>query len=203
MTGTLDEYRRKRDFSKTKEPTGGNVRSGQDPAFVIQKHASAHLHYDVRLEIDGVLVSWAVPKGPSADPAVRRLAIRTEDHPPDYLGFEGVIPEGEYGAGTVMVWDTGVYRNIRAGKGEESMDMAGSVRDGKVEVWLEGSKVSGGYAFIRTRGGEKPAWLFFKMADEKADPGIDLTGSMPDSALTGRSMEEIEREAGDGDRKKT
>ncbi len=127
---------------------GGTSPEGGRPRFVIQKHAARSLHYDFRLEADGVLKSWAVPKGPSTDPKEKRLAMRTEDHPVDYLDFEGGIPRGEYGAGHVIVWDTGTYRNL-TGHGEE-VPVGKGVRDGHLKVWLEGEKLRGGYALTRT-----------------------------------------------------
>ena len=117
--------------------------------FVIQKHDASSLHYDFRLEFDGVLKSWAVPKGPSTDPREKRLAIRTEDHPLEYTDFEGIIPEDEYGGGTVVVWDRGSYRNLRANEGEGSLDMPGSLRGGLIEIRLKGEKLKGGYALKR------------------------------------------------------
>jgi len=183
---SLEEYKRKRNFGKTAEPAGKKRKSSKKPIFVIQKHQASQLHYDLRLEVDGVLKSWAVPKGPSTDPSQKRLAVPTEDHPMDYADFEGTIPEGEYGAGTVMVWDTGVYLNLRSVKGtsmEESLD------DGKIEVWLEGKKLKGGYVLIRTKIG----WLFKKMVDEEADPERDVTKEAK-SALSGRTMEQIARD---------
>lgn len=136
MAAPLEEYNRKRDFSRSPEPQGGRS-SASDPQFVIQKHDARNLHYDFRLEADGVLISWAVPKGPSTDPSVRRLAIHVEDHPLDYATFEGVIPEGEYGAGTVIIWDRGSYRNLMDEK-DPPLSVFESVGAGHVEVWLEG-----------------------------------------------------------------
>ena len=190
MNDKLEAYRGKRDFDKTGEPSGGSARSGSR-RFVIQKHAASHLHYDFRLECDGVLVSWAVPKGLSTDPSDKRLAIRTEDHPLDYLDFEGVIPEGEYGAGTVLVWDRGTYRNLRARRGRASRSMEHALEDGLVEVWLEGEKLSGGYALKRIAGGKKPRWLVIKMNDEEADARRRPTSTQPASVKTGRDLEEI------------
>lgn len=195
MTDKLDEYRKKRDFSKTPEPVPIGGKSGGKPLFVVQKHDARNLHYDFRLEVDGVLKSWAVPKGPSTDPGEKRLALQTEDHALGYSDFEGVIPEGEYGAGVVLVWDQGSYRNLREGE----MTMAESVDDGKVEVWLEGDKLQGGYALIRTGKGEKARWLLIKMKDEKADTGRDILETKPDSVISGRSIEEI-RKTSRGDR---
>jgi len=158
---------------------------------VIQKHDASTLHYDFRLEIDGVLKSWAVPKGPSTDPRVRRLAIPTEDHPLEYADFEGTIPEGEYGAGTVLVWDTGPYRNLRAGKEGDGQSMLQALKEGKVEVWLDGMKLQGGYVLIRTGKGDDVRWLLIKMNDDEADARRNPTSTEPESALTGRTLEEI------------
>jgi len=190
----LSSYRKKRNFKRTSEPSGSRGASGGSRRFVIQKHDASSLHYDFRLEVNGVLVSWAVPKGPSMDPADKHLAIQTEDHPLQYAQFEGCIPAGEYGAGTVMVWDTGTYRNLRAGKGRSSKGMEASLEDGLVEVWLEGKKLLGGYALKRMRGGKKPQWLLIKMNDEGADARRNPVSTEPDSVKTGRSIARIARE---------
>jgi DNA ligase D-like protein (predicted 3'-phosphoesterase) len=162
--------------------------------FVIQKHDASSLHYDFRLEFGGALVSWAVPKGLSTDPREKRLAIQVEDHKRDYIDFEGVIPEGEYGAGTVLVWDTGTYRNLRAGKGGDNTGMEDALEDGLLEVWLEGKKLRGGYALKRIEGGKKPKWLVIKMDDEEADARRNPTKSEPKSVLTGRTLKQVEAE---------
>ncbi len=188
----LETYREKRQFAHTPEPPGRVEPSGK-PIFVIQKHDASHLHYDFRLEWGGVLKSWAVPKGPSTTPRTMRLAMLTEDHPIDYAQFEGVIPEGNYGAGTVMVWDIGTYRNLREEKPGKKETMEQSCDDGKIEVWLEGKKLKGAYALIRT-GFEKRGWLLFKMKGEYADEPGDPVKTEPDSALTGRSLQEIAKE---------
>ena len=141
--------------------------------FVVQKHDASTLHYDFRLEINGFLKSWAVPKGPSTDPREKRLALPTEDHPLDYAHFEGVIPEGEYGAGTVIVWDTGTYRNLNRNEDDETVSMADAVQQGEIKVWLEGRKIKGGYALIRTGKGKKERWLLVKMKDDHADARRD------------------------------
>lgn len=186
----LQEYRRKRDFSRTPEPAGEVSRSAPGPIFVVQKHDASRLHYDFRLEVDGVLKSWAVPKGPSTDPREKRLAVPTEDHPLEYAGFEGVIPPGAYGAGTVMVWDTGPFRNLTEKKGA-AIPLAEAVAHGHVKVWLEGKKLQGGYALTRFKTGKDEAWLLVKADDELADPSRDILLAAPDSALTGRTLEEI------------
>jgi DNA ligase D-like protein (predicted 3'-phosphoesterase) len=190
---SLAEYRKKRAFGRTAEPPGGSRMSGNKSVFVVQKHNASHLHYDLRLEVGGVLKSWAVPKGPSADPSEKRLAIETEDHPFEYAGFEGVIPEGEYGAGTVMVWDTGTYRNLKK-KGDDEVPMERCVKDGHITVWLDGSKLKGGFSLIRFRKENSRQWLLVKMNDEEAASGLDLTSSEPRSALSGRTIEEIAEE---------
>lgn len=191
---TLDDYRGKRDFSRTPEPPGGRDAAAH-PIFVIQKHDATTLHYDFRLEADGVLKSWAVPKGPSMNPKEKRLAVPTEDHPLDYAGFEGVIPEGSYGAGTVLVWDRGSYRNLTQKEGRE-IGVAEAVRRGHVSVWLEGEKVRGGYALTRFRTGKGEAWLLVKMDDSEADPARDPVATEPRSVVSGRTLESIE--AGNG-----
>lgn len=187
---SLDDYRQKRDFRRSPEPSESEGSSGDQLRFVIQKHDASTLHYDLRLEIDGVLVSWSVPKGPSTDPRVRRLALRTEDHPLDYADFEGVIPEGEYGAGPVIVWDRGTLRNLRDEKGE-SRSLSESLEEGKLEVWLEGKKLRGGYALIRT-GHDEDRWLLIKMDDDGADARRNPTSTEPRSVLSGQSLDEVE-----------
>lgn len=196
MTGKLKNYRGKRDFRKTSEPSGDDALARGGRRFVIQKHAANSLHYDFRLQVDDVLVSWAVPKGPSTDPRHKRLAIRTEDHPLDYADFEGVIPEGEYGAGTVLVWDRGDYRNLREDK-DDGKDMAASLEDGLVEVWLEGEKLTGGYALKRIRGGSQAQWLLIKMNDHEADARRRPTSTQPESVKTGRDLDQVAEEEGD------
>lgn len=194
----LKAYKHKRDFRRTSEPAGerNGAAGSSQPIFVIQKHDASNLHYDFRLEVDGVLKSWAVPKGPSTDPGEKRLALPTEDHPLDYADFEGVIPEGEYGGGTVLVWDRGPYRNLRTEKEDQAVSMSEALDEGKVEVWLEGEKVPGGYALIRTGGGDDERWLLIKMDDEKADARRNPTSTEPASVLSGRTLEEIAAEEG-------
>ncbi len=177
----LDEYRRKRDFSKTPEPSGDAAarrkRNG-DLFFCVQKHLASHLHYDLRLEHDGVLLSWAVPKGPSIDTSDKRLAMQTEDHPMDYGMFEGVIPEG-YGAGIVMLWDYGTWV-------PEVSDVGAALRKGDLKFRLEGYKLKGSWALVRTRGyggGSKPSWLLIKHRDEWSGP-LDITEFAPHSVKT-------------------
>lgn len=163
----------------------------KDPVFVVQKHKSKTLHYDFRLEVGGILKSWAIPKGPSRDPAEKRLAIPTENHPLDYARFEGVIPEDEYGAGVVMVWDTGTYRNLKeVGQGRMSMDDA--IQKGHVSVWLDGTKLKGGYSLLRS--GKSGQWLLIKKNDSEADPATDPLVTSPRSAISGRTLEELAAE---------
>jgi len=187
---SLKDYQEKRDFSRTPEPAVKGAKTSSEPIFVIQKHAASHLHYDFRLEVDGVLKSWAVPKGPSTDPKDKRLAVPTEDHPLEYADFEGVIPEGEYGAGTVLVWDTGPYRNLTEKKGV-AIPMDQAVAHGHAKVWLEGKKLKGGYALTRFRTGKNESWLLVKADDEAADPGRNPVAREPQSVLSGRTLEEI------------
>lgn len=188
MTST--SYEDKRDFSITPEPKGGGRNSKGDRLFVIQKHSAHTLHYDFRLEVDGALKSWAVPKGPSTDPREKRLAVRTEDHPLDYAQFEGVIPEGQYGAGQVLVWDIGRYENI-TDKDGETQPMAEAIEKGHALVFLKGQKVQGGYALQRIGEGQDARWLLIKMDDEEADARRNPVSTEPDSVLSDRSLDEI------------
>jgi DNA ligase D-like protein (predicted 3'-phosphoesterase) len=193
----LAEYSRKRDFKKTSEPSGARrpkKPKGKFPSFVIQKHDATRLHYDFRLEVGGVLKSWAVPKGPSLDPSQRRLAMQTEDHPLDYASFEGVIPEGEYGGGPVIVWDRGYYLNITL-KGGRVVPMEKALAQGHVKIWLEGEKIRGGYALARIERADDPksrrAWLLIKHKDDGADVRRDPVRDEPRSVKTRRTVEEV------------
>jgi DNA ligase D-like protein (predicted 3'-phosphoesterase) len=159
--------------------------------FVIHKHAARTLHYDFRLEVDGVLRSWAVPKGPSTDPREKRLAVEVEDHSLAYGDFEGVIGESGYGAGAVIVWDAGSYRNL-----DEERPMAAALDDGHAKVWLEGEKLRGGWTLQRTHAGAKPQWLLIKRRDEGADARRNPQSTQPASVRTGRTIEQVAREAG-------
>ncbi len=200
MTGGEDRlaaYRSKRNFGTTSEPSGGAAGGGDTPIFVIQEHAASSRHYDLRLEVDGALVSWAVPKGPSTDPRDRRLAVRTEDHPLEYADFEGTIPEDEYGGGAVIVWDRGTYRNLKA-DGDDPVEMADALAQGHAAVWLEGEKIRGGYNLIHSRmGGDEKNWLLIKADDEGADARRNPTSTQRESVLSGRTVEEVGRGEGD------
>ena len=190
----LQEYKRKRNFSVTPEPAG-KVHAAAGKSFVIQKHAASRLHYDFRLELDGVLKSWAVPKGPSLDPGEKRLAVHVEDHPLEYGDFEGIIPKGEYGGGTVLLWDRGTWEPVE--------DPVKGYKKGHLHFRLDGEKLHGGWHLVRLHGrqaGEdKQNWLLFKENDDKAVPGSDdaVVQEYPASVATGRTIEEI---AADPDR---
>src|SRR6184192_1998726 len=174
----LTDYKRKRDFKRTSEPKGGKpkpktVRGAS--RFVVQKHDARRLHYDFRLELEGVLKSWAVPKGPSLDPADKRLAMQTEDHPLEYGEFEGVIPEKQYGAGEVLLWDKGVWT-------PEDRDPVAALRKGRLHFHLDGEKLRGSWILTRTRGNEdRPAWLLIKRNDEEVRRDYDITAERPES----------------------
>jgi DNA ligase D-like protein (predicted 3'-phosphoesterase) len=200
--GSLSEYERKRDFTKTGEPSGAKKRKARGkpkrrhPRFSIQKHSATSLHYDLRLEVDGVLASWAVPKGPSLDPRDKRLAMRTEDHPLEYLEWEGVIPKGQYGAGPMIVWDRGVFQNISETRGGRPMELAEAIAKGDVKVFMLGEKIKGAYALVRTGpAGEREKWLLIKKRDEGADARRRPTSSQPESVLSGKTIEQLRREA--------
>ncbi len=188
----LRSYREKRDFRRTPEPAG-EVRTGhKKPIFVIQKHDARRLHYDLRIEVNGVLKSWAVPKGPSTDPADKRLAVATDDHPMEYAEFEGSIPKGEYGAGEMIVWDTGHYRNITEKNGK-NIPIEDAIEHGHVAIWLEGQKLKGGYALSRFRREKREQWLLVKMKDQEADPANDLVITQPQSVLSGRTLKDFRK----------
>jgi DNA ligase D-like protein (predicted 3'-phosphoesterase) len=189
----LKEYRSRRDTGRSGEPSGRGRggRRRRAPRFVVQRHEASTLHFDVRLEIDGVLVSWAVPKGPSLDPSHKRLARRTEDHPLAYADFEGRIAEG-YGAGTVVVWDTGTYDNLTERKGEP-VPVERALDDGHIKVGLHGHKLSGAFAFIRTRtGGHDDKWMLVKVDDAAADRRRNPTSTQNESVLSGKTIEDFE-----------
>jgi len=194
----LEEYRHKRDFRSTSEPGRGSTSGDDGRRFVIHKHNASSLHYDFRLEVGGVLKSWAVPKGPSTDPREKRLAVVVEDHPLEYGDFEGVIPEGEYGAGTVLIWDAGTYRNISHDHDGDDVPLDEALEDGRAAVWLDGEKLEGGYALIRTKRNEGKDWLLVKMDDEGADARRNPTSTEPASVVSGRTVEQIAEQEGDG-----
>jgi DNA ligase D-like protein (predicted 3'-phosphoesterase) len=201
----LKTYRSKRDFRKSPEPSGERggapkFKKSGNRIFVIQHHLASSEHYDFRLEVDGVLASWAVPKGPSTNPKDKRLAVHVEDHPLDYADFEGVIPEGEYGAGPVIVWDAGPYRVIKTDDDGEPVDIADAIEQGGVKVWLEGKKLRGGYALVQTKmRGEAKNWLLIKMKDEGADARRNPVSTQPESVLSGRTVRQVAEEEGGDD----
>jgi len=182
----LKTYRRKRDFDRTPEPPPGGsdaTSPGEGPRFVVHKHDATSLHYDLRLQVDGVLASWAVPKGPSYDPGAKRLAVETEDHPLAYADFEGHIPDDAYGGGDSLLWDSGTYDTVPPGHAEAQR------RQGRLHLQLQGQKLRGGWHLIRTRprgGARKPQWLLFKAKDDAADPTLDITTERPESVKSGQ-----------------
>jgi bifunctional non-homologous end joining protein LigD len=184
--GNLAEYNRKRRFDVTSEPAGKPGRSRKSSLqFVVQKHRASRLHYDFRLEHDGVMLSWAVPKGPSLDPANKRFAMETEDHPIEYNQFEGVIPEGEYGGGTVMIWDRGIWE-------PEVDDVGAALAKGDLKFTLRGTKLRGSWVLVRMRDRQ---WLLIKHRDNAAST-LDITAAKPRSAASRRTLAGIARSAG-------
>ncbi len=202
----LGDYRRKRDFSRTSEPSGEESRTAAQRTtrnaaadaleFVIQKHAASHLHFDFRLELDGAMKSWAVPKGPSLDPSVKRLAMEVEDHPIAYNTFEGTIPKGEYGGGTVMLWDRGAY-TADGGEDDPVAALRAGYRKGDLKIWLDGERLRGAWVLRRIKpapsggSGERAQWLLIKRHDEHTEPGSDVVTQHDTSVETGRTMDEI------------
>jgi len=193
---TLAKYKEKRNFKVTPEPSGDELakKAADKPLlYVIQKHRATQLHYDFRLEFEGVLLSWAVPKGPSLDPSVKRLSMQVEDHPVDYGGFEGVIPEGEYGGGTVTVWDTGTWTPE-----SQSADVAAALKKGDLKFVLHGKKLHGSWVLVRTRGfgsSSGKSWLLIKHRDEFASTE-DIVATEPKSAVSKRLLVDIARDGG-------
>jgi bifunctional non-homologous end joining protein LigD len=188
----LEEYRKKRRFGVTPEPKGKAVvrKRAKKLQYVVQKHRATALHYDFRLEWKGVMLSWAVPKGPSLNPADKRLAMPTEDHPMEYNKFEGIIPEGEYGGGTVMIWDRGHWL-------PETPDVDAALKSGELKFVLDGEKLHGGFVLVRTgrRGEGRPSWLLIKHRDEWANES-DVADEEPRSVVSGRLLVEIARDEG-------
>lgn len=185
----LTAYNAKRDFTRTDEPAGTIPRKrAKVLQFVIQKHEASHLHFDFRLELDGVMKSWAIPKGPSLDPAVKRLAMEVEDHPISYNTFEGTIPQGEYGGGTVMLWDRGTYIS-------DDGSTAQSLRDGydrgELKITLQGKRLRGGYVLRRMKRPGRPQWLLIKRDDAFADPTRDIVAEKTTSVASRRTMDSI------------
>lgn len=188
---SLKTYRAKRNFEVTPEPTGGHPSKISKLRFVIQKHAASHLHYDFRLEAEGVLKSWAVPKGPSTHAGERRLAMMTEDHPIDYANFEGTIPQGEYGGGSVIVWDRGRYVNLTEKSGH-LISLSEGLERGHITFWLQGKKLNGAWSLIRIHGDPKQ-WLLIKRNDEGADFPPNPVADQPESVISGKTVEEVGR----------
>jgi DNA ligase D-like protein (predicted 3'-phosphoesterase) len=195
---SLETYRKRRDPARTPEPEGRRGRAGQRPRFVIQEHAARSHHFDFRLEVDGVLKSWAMPKGPSTDPRDKRLAMPVEDHPLDYADFEGVIPEGEYGAGAVVVWDRGTWDNLTEHDGR-LQPVEAALAHGHLVFALHGEKLAGGFALQRVATGKDERWLLIKLRDEAADARRRPVSSQPQSVISGRTIADLERAAEQAD----
>ncbi|HET7898441.1 MAG TPA: DNA polymerase ligase N-terminal domain-containing protein, partial [Flavisolibacter sp.] len=194
---SLSQYRQKRNFRKTEEPKGKEKSSNGSLRFVVQKHDATTVHYDFRLEMEGVLKSWAVPKGPSLNPADKRLAMAVEDHPYDYRNFEGVIPEGEYGGGTVIVWDEGTYTPSGAdglSRKEQEELLLHNLAAGKISFVLQGQKLQGEFTLFRMKGRQKNAWMLVKKKDEWS--GEDDIALKTTSVKSGHTLAEVAAEHG-------
>lgn len=204
----LDTYRAKRDFERTSEPSGlaagvDQGSEGQPEAtlpegvetgvFCVQQHDATRLHWDVRVEVDGVLRSWAVPRGPSYDPAVKRLAVPTEDHPMEYLDYEGNIPSGAYGGGPSLLWDMGTFVNISHDSRGRIVPLTKALEKGHLSIWFRGEKLQGGWALTRIRDRTKDGftWLMVKRADATADPERDVVAQSPRSVKSGLTVDEL------------
>ncbi|MEV7392027.1 DNA polymerase ligase N-terminal domain-containing protein [Streptomyces sp. NPDC091215] len=194
----LRTYRDKRDFGRTREPSGRSAETADRPRFVVQIHDARRLHFDFRLQVDDVLRSWSVPRGPSADPGDKRLAEPTEDHPLEYEDFEGVIPKGEYGGGTVIVWDRGWYEPLSHDRGGRPVGFAESLERGHATFRLHGAKLRGDYALTRFRGGDgDDAWLLVKKGSARSDGHGTPDPRRARSVRTGRTLAQVAADAGE------
>lgn len=191
-TKKLEPYKQKRNFSVTSEPKGSTrSKKYSNLRFVVQKHAASHLHYDFRLEMDGVLKSWAIPKGPSLNSEDKRLAVQTEDHPLDYQNFEGVIPAGQYGGGTVLIWDRGIYQSSKGSS------LTKDYKDGHLVITLKGKKLKGDFVLQRIKEEEKPIWLFIKLKDDHEDKKHDIKKD-DKSVVSGRTLKQVKSSESNG-----
>ncbi|MET3035210.1 DNA polymerase ligase N-terminal domain-containing protein [Chryseobacterium sp. NRRL B-14859] len=187
----LKDYHKKRKFDETSEPKGTTKKSKNKLIFVIQRHAATRLHYDFRLEMEGVLKSWAVPKGPSLDPQDKRLAMMVEDHPYDYKDFEGNIPEGNYGAGQVEIWDSGTYEPIEENaKGSDEKELLKELHAGSLKFILHGKKLKGEFALVKMKNSEDNAWLLIKHKDEYAESPYDAEQNTSPKSMVTKFLEE-------------
>lgn len=187
----LKDYQNKRKFDETTEPQGKTKKSKDKLIFVIQRHAASRLHYDFRLEMDGVLKSWAVPKGPSLDPKDKRLAMMVEDHPYDYKDFEGNIPEGNYGAGQVEVWDSGTYEPLdKDSKLSDEKELMKELRSGSLKFILHGKKLKGEFALVKMKNTEDNAWLLIKHKDQFEESPYDAEENTSPKSLVTKFLEE-------------
>lgn len=187
----LKDYNEKRKFDKTTEPKGKTKKSEDQLIFVIQRHAASRLHYDFRLEMDGVLKSWAVPKGPSLNPEDKRLAMMVEDHPYDYKDFEGNIPEGNYGAGQVEIWDSGTYEPLDdTSKLSDEKELLKELKDGSLKFILHGKKIKGEFALVKMKNAENNSWLLIKHKDKFAKEKYDAEENVSPKSLVSKFIEE-------------
>ena len=186
----LSEYKKRRNFSETPEPKGDPKVKRSQSIFVIQEHHASRLHYDFRLKIGRSLKSWAVPKGPSVNPIDKRLAVETEDHPLSYANFEGIIPKGHYGAGVVLIWDRGTFKN-KTEKKSKPVSLRTAYTEGHIHIELQGKKLKGNFVLQRFKTNGKSTWVLIKLNDKYANPDLDIIKKKPKSIISGLSFEEF------------